>query len=284
MAQPHLVKVQELYDARAETYDDEDPSFHQTLSKDLIHLASPRWRQRVLVLCCGTGAEVLLAAACVGTEGQVVGVDVSTKSLDICRRKVEAKGLNEGQVRIVQGDVEDVELLKELEGGRGGFDAIICCSAFVLMSDMGTVLEKWKQVLKPATGVMVIDIITPSADPVGLILEATAEEMELKVFYHRLWATDAEAVAALFAQAGLAYKVTPTGTYGPTRTHQVDEWEQKWNSYQSVPLLGELVGLPPEKEEMAKAIFKRRWFETFGNEKLLSVAMNFWIVQARVPA
>jgi SAM-dependent methyltransferase len=83
-----------IYDERAPTYED---SWHPDYSRRVMALAAPRPGDRVLVLCCGTGLEVFLAAD--AGASLVVGVDASPGMLQVAtetRRRRLAQGSEEG--------------------------------------------------------------------------------------------------------------------------------------------------------------------------------------------
>ena len=95
------------YRAIAEYYDAEYES-SDVLDHDVPLLldAMPKKRQRVLELCCGTArAAIPLAQA----GHRVTGIDIDEAMLAIARRKRDSVGLSETQLKIVSGDVLDLE-------------------------------------------------------------------------------------------------------------------------------------------------------------------------------
>jgi ubiquinone/menaquinone biosynthesis C-methylase UbiE len=55
--------------------------------KSCVDFASPAERDRVLDVCCGTGRLTSLIAQRIGSEGQVIGVDLSESVLEIARKR-----------------------------------------------------------------------------------------------------------------------------------------------------------------------------------------------------
>jgi ubiquinone/menaquinone biosynthesis C-methylase UbiE len=84
-------------------------------TEDVFRKAGVTRGMRVLDVGCGVGDVSMIAAALVGPEGSVVGIDRSPAALDIARARVEREGLS--QVRFVQADLHDVV--------EEGFDAIV---------------------------------------------------------------------------------------------------------------------------------------------------------------
>src|ERR1700739_4130666 len=63
------------------------------LTKELLHLAAPRPGERVLDIGCGAGTTVLELATRVGSDGHVLGADVSEPSVARARQRIAATGL-----------------------------------------------------------------------------------------------------------------------------------------------------------------------------------------------
>ncbi len=72
---------------------------------------------RVLDLGCGVGDVSMLVARMVGSEGEVVGVDRESASLETARRRAAEQGLS--NVEFVEGD------FRELSSEHGVFDAAV---------------------------------------------------------------------------------------------------------------------------------------------------------------
>src|SRR6266576_621389 len=77
---------------------------------------------RVLDVGCGVGDVSMLAAALVGPEGSVVGVDTNQRSLELARRRVAALGLP--NVAFLESDLRSLSF-------DHPFDAVV--GRFILM-------------------------------------------------------------------------------------------------------------------------------------------------------
>lgn len=89
---------------------------------------------RVLDLCCGTGASALPAAEAVGPTGSVLGVDLTPALIECARANAAARGL--GRARF---DVADVTTLGF---PPGSFDAIQSVFGLFFLDDMAGQLRR----------------------------------------------------------------------------------------------------------------------------------------------
>ncbi len=93
----------------------------------------------------------IAAAQIVGTEGRVIGVDISALMLEQARSKVEALGLS--HVEFQRRDAE------ALDFPTNSFDRILCANTFPWIENKETALSLWYQLLKPGG---LIGIHTPA--------------------------------------------------------------------------------------------------------------------------
>jgi ubiquinone/menaquinone biosynthesis C-methylase UbiE len=92
---------------------------------------------RVLDLCCGTGASAIPAARAVGPAGQVIGADVTEPPLAQARQR--AAGLPQAEFRL--GDATRTGL------PAASFDAVVCVfGVFFVPGVPGFVAEMWRLV------------------------------------------------------------------------------------------------------------------------------------------
>ncbi len=80
-------QIAELYSRRSDTYDQGD--WHPRIAHRLVELAKISRGQHVLDIATGTGMVAIEAAQLVGSEGRVVGIDISDGMLSVARRKIE---------------------------------------------------------------------------------------------------------------------------------------------------------------------------------------------------
>jgi SAM-dependent methyltransferase len=98
--------------------------------------------ETVLDVACGTGALTLAAAAIVGPEGHVTGLDANPEMLAVARRKT--------------GDIDWREGLAEnLPFAEASFDAVISQFGLMFFADRPRALSEMMRVLKPGARLVV---------------------------------------------------------------------------------------------------------------------------------
>jgi SAM-dependent methyltransferase len=83
---------------------------------DPFHFGLPKPGETVLDVGSGAGVDAIIAAKAVGSEGRVIGVDMTREMLDAARRNVERMGLaniefREGLIEQLPVDPESVDLV-----------------------------------------------------------------------------------------------------------------------------------------------------------------------------
>jgi ubiquinone/menaquinone biosynthesis C-methylase UbiE len=126
-----------------------DPTFRGWLEAYLDMLALKPSAQ-VLVLGCGTGVELRVVAARVGSFGRVIGIDHSPTLLEAARRFAAQDGVHQ-QVEFHIGDVH------RLDYADAGFDAVIAHTLISHVADPLTVLQEAARVVKPHSHVAIFD-------------------------------------------------------------------------------------------------------------------------------
>lgn len=116
--------------------------------------AGIRAGMRVLDLGCGAGDVAFVAAALVGSEGSVVGIDRSPDALGRARLRAEQRGLT--QVEFVEGDIHD-------PAPGGPFDAIVGRLILMYVPDPAAVLRRQATVLRAGGLVAPIEFDIPAA-------------------------------------------------------------------------------------------------------------------------
>jgi SAM-dependent methyltransferase len=106
--------------------------------------------ERVLDLGCGAGTDSLVAARMVGSEGQVVGIDMTREMLDKARRAAGEMGAE--NVEFVEGEAE------QLPFADGSFDVVISNGVIDLIPDKDAVFSDLHRVLAPGGRIQVADV------------------------------------------------------------------------------------------------------------------------------
>src|SRR5262245_46384628 len=116
------------YDAASDTYDHPANAFWARFGARTVDRLELRGGERVLDVCCGSGASALAAARKVGARGSVLGVDLSEKLLALARAKAEREGL--ANVAFRRGD------MLELGVPAASFDAVVCVFGVFFVDDV----------------------------------------------------------------------------------------------------------------------------------------------------
>ena len=103
---------------------------------------------RVLDLGCGSGRDVYVLAQLVGSEGEVVGVDMTDEQLAVAQAHQDwhAQAFGYANARFIKGFIEKLD---ELDLKPGSFDVIVSNCVVNLSPDKAAVLAGVERLLKP---------------------------------------------------------------------------------------------------------------------------------------
>jgi SAM-dependent methyltransferase len=285
------------YDSRAACYDDYSP-YHTNLATLFVEYAKPVQNDYILDLACGTGLVTFAMLPHVVDEhgnlykGQkVIGVDISRGMLDVARRKGDER------VEFVEGCIEDLSLIPELEGMEHSFDVVTICSALVLFpaEKLGDLMKHWASYLNPS-GRLVVDVPTTSA---MLRLRALSEifpSLGLSMMGDRRWIKTPESLEKLLNEAGLDTGVATEDHNDrewmrtlPARTKVVGRWrkEGEWSVDEADLVLdyGEsrpkwFEQLSEERQLDAREMFREAW-KRVAREGVVKEVSGLWIAVGR---
>ncbi|MEK3792664.1 demethylmenaquinone methyltransferase [Paenibacillus sp. FSL R7-0204] len=108
-------------------------------------------------LCCGT-CDWSIALADASETGNVMGLDFSAGMLEVGRRKVEARGLQD-RISLIQGNA------MELPFGDNSFDYATIGFGLRNVPDPVQVLSEMKRVVKPGGMVVCLELSKPMKQP-----------------------------------------------------------------------------------------------------------------------
>ena len=147
-----------------------------------IALASIKKGEVVLDLGSGAGFDCFLAADKVGTEGKVIGVDMTPEMIEKARGNAKKSGYKNIEFRL--GEIENLPV------ENGSIDLIISNCVVNLSPDKDKVFKEAYRVLKPGGRIMVSDIVLTKELPddiknntlayVGCVSGAILKESYLK--------------------------------------------------------------------------------------------------------
>ena len=117
--------------------------------------------ERVVDLGSGGGFDCFIAAAQVGPEGRVVGIDMTAEMLDRSRAAATAMGLNNVEFR--QGVIESLPI------EDGAVDVVISNGVINLCADKRQVFAEILRVLRPGGRLQFADIANGKEIPAGAL-------------------------------------------------------------------------------------------------------------------
>ena len=139
LTDPAKVKAAATYNAAADHFDDTPLAFWSRYGQRTVDRLGLTAGDIVLDVGCGSGASAIPAAQSVGPVGQVIGVDLSERLLELGRDKAARSGLR--NVEFLAGDMES------LGYKDGQFDAVISVFSIFFIPDMERqVAELWRMV------------------------------------------------------------------------------------------------------------------------------------------
>jgi len=117
--------------------------------------AAPMPGESVLDIGCGTGTTLLRLAKAVGSNGKVLGVDISEQQLALARQRIDAAG--ETQARVVLDDAATYEF------PAGRFDLAFTRFGVMFFADPVAAFINIRRAMKPG-GRLALAVFRPGAD------------------------------------------------------------------------------------------------------------------------
>lgn len=133
-------KAATTYNAAADFYDHPTNTFWERYGRRTVERIGLIPGQRVLDVCCGSGASALPAARMVAPNGSVVAIDLAENLLALAREK--AKQLNLTNIDFRPGD------MTHLAFEAGTFDVVMCVFGIFFVPDMEVALRELERVLR----------------------------------------------------------------------------------------------------------------------------------------
>ena len=113
--------------------------------------------EKVVDVGCGAGIDSLIASKMVGSEGRVIGVDMTSSMLEKARRAADETGL--ANVEFREGYAEALPVDDSWAG------VVISNGVLNLMPDKAAALKEMSRVLKPDGRLQIGDILVQKAVP-----------------------------------------------------------------------------------------------------------------------
>ncbi|MDD2922844.1 MAG: class I SAM-dependent methyltransferase [Anaerolineales bacterium] len=218
-------RLAEHFDAVSSTYD--GLNFLQVTARRFVELANLSAGMSVLDIATGTGIVPLLAAESLGTNGRVVGIDISEEMIAIAKQKTSAIT----NLQLLTGDAENLGFENE------SFDAALCASSLFFVPDMTKALKEARRVLKPNGFILFNSFEAGFLQPLRELWSARLQKHNVKLGslpIHRL--PDSKTCEQLLRDTGFTkidVKVEQLGYYLPT---EEDRWREIVSGLEGAPL------------------------------------------------
>ena len=210
--------LEAYYDAVNDAYDDWSSGIHRRLGARLIEVASPLPGERLLDVGCGTGMVTQMAADRVGPSGEVFGVDIAKRLLEVAQRRASPR------VRFFHVPAEGLVF------SDCTFDVLTIGDALPYLSDPRRALEEAHRVLRRGSRIAVSVLDRALSTPAQEVFHERLLALELR---HpvvvprppgdRIRFGEPEVIAHLLASAGFTDIVTTTMVTGG-RAATAQEW------------------------------------------------------------
>lgn len=131
-----------LFDRVATTFDHVGPRFFSHFGRRLVELARIPIGAHVLDVATGRGAALIPAAESVGTQGYVVGIDLSEIMAQETAKELTRLGLS-SNIEARQMDAEHLQFPDE------SFDYVLCAFGIFFFPQLDRAMSEFRRVLKP---------------------------------------------------------------------------------------------------------------------------------------
>lgn len=172
------------------------PAMFRPWASILLRHAVPQPGERVLDVACGTGIVARQAAPLVGTDGQVVALDMNPAMLAVARNLSAPAG---AAITWQEGNA------MALPFSDGGFDVALCQHGLPFFLDRAAAVREMHRVLAPGGRAVVIVLQALALHPVfESLMESVARQLALPVsaVMTPFSLCDSEELRALFTGAG----------------------------------------------------------------------------------
>ena len=133
--------VATLFDSVADTYENVGVNYFSNIAADLLTHVTPIPGERWLDVGCGRGAVLLPAAAGIGAQGQIVGIDISANMLEHTRQAAADRGLT--NIELFVADAQEPGF------DEPTFDTVTCCLVLFFTPNPAAVVATWRRLLTP---------------------------------------------------------------------------------------------------------------------------------------
>lgn len=238
------------YNAASDYYDHPANTFWSRYGRRTIERLRLAGDERVLDVCCGSGASAIPAAEIVGQTGSVIGVDLAENLLALARSK--ALGLTNIEFQL--GD------MTQLPFEDGSFDVVVCVFGIFFVPDMEVGLRELKRVLRSGGKLAITTWGLRFFEPASTAFWESVREVRPDLYkgfnpWDRI--SEVEALSSLLRSVGFE-KIEAVAESGSQPVNSPDDW---WAMIMGSGYRGTVAQLTPtdrERVHLANLDFIRR--------------------------
>lgn len=214
-----IARTEAVFNAASDYFDAPALSFWSRFGQATIDRLSLHSGNRILDVCCGSGASAIPAAVCVGSTGQVIGMDLAESLLQLARHKAQQQGLENIEFRC--GDFETLGLPDE------SFDAIVCVFGIFFVPDMSAAIRELWRMVRPGGKLAITSwgekVFEPANQTFWGVIEAERPDLVKKFMpWDRI--SDPASLQALLEAGG----ATQVEVFSEVATHELASPEDWW--------------------------------------------------------
>jgi ubiquinone/menaquinone biosynthesis C-methylase UbiE len=254
-------KAAAAYNAASDLFDHPANTFWDRFGRNTINRLDLKPGASVLDVCCGSGASALPAAELVGDGGQVIGIDVAEKLLNLAGAKAQSKGLNNIEFRV--GDMLDTGF------ADASFDAVVCVFGIFFVPDIVEAIRELWRVLRPG-GKLAITTWGPDFfEPANAVFWNAVLDVRPDLYkgfnpWDRI--SEPSTLSAIFNEAGVFEPLI----IAESATHPIASPEDWWTTLLGSGYRGTIEQMEPEMVEYVR----QANFSFISNARIQEVQAN----------
>jgi ubiquinone/menaquinone biosynthesis C-methylase UbiE len=192
-----LARAAKVFNTASDYFDHPALSFWNRYGQNTINRLALSQGDRVLDVCCGSGASAIPAAVSFGSTGYVLGIDIAESLLELARKKSQQQGLENIEFRCA--DFENLNLPSD------SFDAVVCVFGIFFVPDMLTAIRQSSRMVRPGGKLAITswgeNVFEPANQAFWQIIKSERPDL-YKEFTPWDRIRDPDSLQALLAEAG----------------------------------------------------------------------------------
>jgi ubiquinone/menaquinone biosynthesis C-methylase UbiE len=234
-----IARTAAVFNSAADYFDHPVLDFWDRFGQHTIDRLDLEMGDRVLDVCCGTGASAIPAAVRVGPTGEVLGADLAESLLELGRQKSQQKGLT--NITFQAGDFE------QLGFDDGCFDAVVCVFGIFFVPDMVAATQALWRMVRPGGQLAITSwgtkIFEPANQYFWAVLEAERPDLYKKFTpWDRI--SQPDSLKALLESGG----ATQVEVFTEKAVHPLSAPEDWWTMVLGGGIRGTIDQLTPEEK------------------------------------